>query len=84
MIDESMIRSKSSWCTFKQYMPAKPIKHGIKVFVLCDGASAFVYNFCVYQGASTGSTMEVVLDALITGNLVNSGRVLYTDNYYTS
>lgn len=86
-IDESMIRCKSRFVTWKQYMPLKPIKHGIKVFVLACGESGYVYNFDVYQGRqSSGSTsvMELVLGTLITGNLQGSGRILYTDNYYTS
>ena len=34
-IDESMIRYMGRAVSYVQYMPAKPIKHGIKVFCLC-------------------------------------------------
>ena len=49
-IDESMILCKSRFVSWKQYMPLKPIKHGIKVFVLACGETGYVYNFSVYQG----------------------------------
>lgn len=34
-IDESMIRYMGRAVSYVQYIPAKPIKHGIKVFALC-------------------------------------------------
>jgi hypothetical protein len=34
-VDESMIRYMGRAVSFVQYMPAKPIKHGIKVFCVC-------------------------------------------------
>jgi len=43
-----------------------------------------VYNFSVYQGKGSGSIMETVLDTVITGDLINSERILFVDNYYTS
>ena len=67
-----------------RYMPLKPIKHGIKVFVLACGETGYVYNFSVYQGKGSGSIMETVLDTVITGDLINSERILFVDNYYTS
>lgn len=83
-IDESMILCKSRFVDWKQYMPLKPIKHGIKVFVLACGETGFVYNFSVYQGKGNGNIMETVLSKVITGDLINSERILFVDNYYTS
>lgn len=85
-IDESMIKSKSRFVNFKQYMPLKPIKHGIKVFVLACGCSRYVYNWDVFQGRSStvSGALNLVVGRLITGNLIGSKRILYTDNYYTS
>ena len=39
-IDESMIKYCGKMVSWVQYMPAKPIKHGIKVFALCCSLSA--------------------------------------------
>jgi len=69
-------------------MPTKPIKHGIKVFVLCCAFSAIILSFKVYvgkyddsDGTSIGVCDKLVKDAKLTGA---RGRVLYTYSYYTS
>ena len=38
-IDESIIKYMGCAISFVQYMPAKPIKHGMKVFALCCAMS---------------------------------------------
>lgn len=84
-IDESMIRCKSMYVSFRQYNPMKPIKHGIKVFVLACATYAYVYNFRIYQGkGDCGTVMDIVLDKMMDGDMVGKNRVLFTDNWYTS
>jgi hypothetical protein len=41
-IDESMIRYMGRAVEYIQYMPAKPIKHGIKVWALCCGVTGIM------------------------------------------
>ena len=53
-IDESMIRYMGRAVAFVQYMPAKPIKHGIKVFAICCSMSAVLLGFKVYVGKEDG------------------------------
>ena len=48
-LDESMIGFKGS-IAFKQYMPKKPIKWGLKAFVLADSATGYAYNWRLYTG----------------------------------
>ena len=43
-IDEGMIAYKGR-LSFMQYMPAKPIKCGIKVWIRCDSKSAYLQQF---------------------------------------
>ena len=69
-------------------MPAKPIKHGIKVFCICCAVSAIILGFKVYCGKEDGEDNTAVKiceqlakEAGLTGA---RGRTLYTDNYYTS
>jgi len=88
-IDESMIRYMGRAVSYVQYMPAKPIKHGIKVFCLCYAFSAVLLSFEVYVGKEDSTNDNSAL--AVCGRLVddaglttNRGRVLYTDNYYTS
>jgi hypothetical protein len=43
-----MIAYNGRFCGFKQYLPAKPITHGIKVFVMCCAATHYILNWEVY------------------------------------
>ena len=87
-IDESMIRYMGRAISYVQYMLAKPIKHGIKVFVLCCAVSALILAFKVYVEKEDDSNISVaaVCDELcVDAGLTHQwGRVLYTENYYTS
>mgnify|MGYP000973096898 CR=1 FL=1 len=47
-LDKSMIKYCGRAVAFVQYMPAKPIKHGLKVFCLCCAYSAIMLSFEVY------------------------------------
>ena len=74
--------------SYVQYMPAKPIKHGIKVLALCCALSAVILLFKIYVGKeddSDGTAIGVGNDLIVDAGLSGQrGRVLYTDNYYTS
>lgn len=87
-IDESMIRYSGRAIAWVQYMPAKPIKHGIKLFVLCCSITAYCFAFEVYTGASEemdGSRLGIISRLLENGEFEKTpGRIMYTDNYYTS
>jgi len=89
MIDESMIRYIGRAVSYVQWMLAKPIKHGIKLFSLCYGVSAVILAFEVYVGKddeSKDKSALAVCDCLVddAGLTANRDRDLYTDNYYTS
>ena len=86
-IDESMIRYMGRAVNFVQYMPAKPIKHGIKVYAVCCAISRILLGYDVYLGKLNDdrSTIQVVEDLLQSSDLLGvQGRELFTDNYYTS
>eukprot|EP00956_Cyclotella_meneghiniana_P031351 scaffold82082_cov70-Cyclotella_meneghiniana.AAC.5 len=92
-IDESMIRYMGRAIAFIQYMPRKPIKHGIriKVFAVCCSYTGVLLGFEVYRGASavegTDNSAVAVVDRLLNdNNLTNNcrGRILYTDNWYST
>ena len=73
-----------------QYMPAKPVKWGVKVWVLCDSVNGYICTFDVYTGKDTsGATMHAHgLAYSIVMKLVQSylkkGHIIYTDNFYSS
>lgn len=90
-IDESMIRYMGRAVAFIQYMPHKPIKHGIKVFAVCCSYTGVLLGFEVYCGNCTPDDFDnsavAVDDRLLKdNNLTNNcrGRVLYTVNWYTT
>ena len=87
-VDESMIRYMGRAVEYVQYMPAKPIKHGIKVYAMCCAVSGIMIAWNVYTGAEEGvvnTTTKICADLAKQANIHNQkGRVLYTDNYYTS
>lgn len=48
--DEGMLASKHLYNCLRQYMPAKPTKWGVKVFMLCCSMTYICYNFEIYAG----------------------------------
>ena len=48
-VDEAMIKFQGR-SSLKQYMPMKPIKQGIKVWVLADSANGYFHKFDIYTG----------------------------------
>jgi len=85
-IDEQLIGFRGK-CPFRQYMPKKPNKYGIKFWVLCDSKNCYVWNIQVYTGKDIGQAPEkkqglrVVLD-LCTAAL--RGRNVTVDNFFAS
>ena len=49
-VDEAIIPFKGRM-SFKQYMKDKPVKHGIKVFVLADGKYDYIKKLQIYTGS---------------------------------
>lgn len=67
-VDEQMCSTKMRH-HLRQYMPNKPHKWGIKLFVLCD-SSGFAYRFEVYNGAGDNVVLPGCPDLGATSNVV--------------
>ena len=67
-------------------MPLKPITHGIKVFLLtCKNHTLGWEVFLGKNYKIDSSAFAIVLRLITNSNLtLQSGRILYTDNWYTS
>ncbi|KAJ8937597.1 hypothetical protein NQ314_011781 [Rhamnusium bicolor] len=71
---------------FRQYIKEKIHKFGIKTFKLCVNG-AYTYNMKIYCGTESENDWVLVADKVVLGlmnNLLDSGRILFTDNRYTS
>ena len=84
-IDEAMVKFQGRSC-LKQYMPAKPIKWGIKVWCRADAHNGYLCEYQVYTGRSEGVECglgkRVVLD--LSERLEGKKYHLYFDNFFTS
>jgi hypothetical protein len=85
-IDEQMIPFRGR-VSFRQYLPSKPDKYGMKLFLLCDCTTAYIFNGMPYLGRD-GNARHVGLAEHVVKALVeplhNSGINVTTDNWFTS
>ena len=77
----------NSRLAFRQYLPAKPIKWGVKVLVLAESDTGYLSRFQVYTGREPGGqerglTHRVVTD--LVDHLYGQYTQVYFDNFYTS
>lgn len=88
-IDEMMIGTRCR-VSFLQYIPKKPTRFGIKVWVLAEAKSGYVLDFQVYTGASDGEKTDksIGLGHKVVMQLMEAyqgkGHCLFIDNFYTS
>jgi hypothetical protein len=88
-IDEDMVPFKGR-LKFKQYIPSKRNRFGIKLFLICDCSTGFVLNFTVYTGSATELVRTSELDIpgsiamALAENYLDKGHVIYVDNWYSS
>ena len=84
-IDEAMVKFKGR-SSLKQYMPLKPTKRGIKVWVRSDSKTGYMCDFEVYTGRQ-GGTAEVGLGGNVvrrlSRDLVGTYCHLYMDNFFS-
>lgn len=85
-IDEAMIKWTGR-LSFKQYLPAKPIKRGIKVWMRCDSENAFLTDFDIYLGKGTANSEHGLghdVVTKLTRDLTGKYFRVFFDNYFTS
>lgn len=72
---------------FIQYMPKKPVKFGIKLWVLCDASTGYCLQFQIYTGKvenspEKGLARRVVFDLL--QRYLDKNYHVYYDNFYST
>jgi hypothetical protein len=85
-VDEAMIKFQGR-SSLKQYLPLKPIKRGIKVWVLADSSNGYFSRLEVYTGRK-GDNVEHGLGARVvrelTADFQGVWHRVYFDNFFTS
>lgn len=85
-VDEAMVAYRGR-LSFRQYIPAKPTKYGIKVWVRADPTNGYVNELQVYTGKENG-TAEVGLGARVVMDLTKSiqhkHHIINCDNFFSS
>ena len=89
-IDENLMLYKGR-LSFKQYIPSKRNRFGIKSYMLCDCKTGYVQDLIVYGGSSTiiesaitgiGKSGVIVLSLLKP--YLGKDHTVYLDNFYSS
>ena len=84
-VDEAMIKFQGC-SSLKQYMPAKPIKQGIKVWVLGDSSNGYFSHFDVYTGRKEDREVGLGTHVVktLTEDLKDKHHHVFFDNFLTS
>uniref|UniRef100_A0A9J8B5B7 PiggyBac transposable element-derived protein domain-containing protein n=1 Tax=Cyprinus carpio carpio TaxID=630221 RepID=A0A9J8B5B7_CYPCA len=88
-VDESLMKWKGR-LAFRQFIPSKRHRFGVKFFVLCDVLTGYVQDMIIYSGSTSdiqhyqglGISGSVVMTMLAP--YLKKGHVLYVDNWYSS
>ena len=84
-VDEAMVKFRGK-LAFRQYMPAKPTKYGIKVWARADSTNGYVSQIDVYVGKPVGGQRDVDLGRKVirkmTKNIEGKHHHVYFDNYF--
>lgn len=87
-IDEKLEAFRGK-CFFRQYIPSKPNKYGIKLYALVDARMYYTVNMEIYAGKQPAGQYEISnkpadvvkrLSSVICG----TGRNITVDNWFTS
>lgn len=87
-IDEMLVAFRGR-CKFRQYIPSKPAKYGIKIIALVDATNFYILNLEIYPGKQpagpfTASNKPFDVVNRIVGPISKSNRNLTFDNWFTS
>ncbi|XP_069701433.1 piggyBac transposable element-derived protein 4-like [Periplaneta americana] len=87
-VDEQLLAFRGR-CGFRQYIPSKPSKYGIKIFCLSDAKMFYTSNMEIYCGEQPDGPyqQENSADAVVlrlTEPIHGTGRNITADNWFTS
>ncbi|XP_042856157.1 uncharacterized protein LOC122242824 [Penaeus japonicus] len=89
---DAMVVAFRGKAPFRQYIPSKPAKYGIKIHSMCDAKTFYVCNMEIYAGlqpegpykADKGYNSAYAVVKRLTSPISGSARNVTFDNWYTS
>lgn len=84
-VDEQLVAFRGR-CPFKQYIPSKPAKYGIKIWTMCDSKTSYVLKAQIYTGKVSGAAPERNQGMRVVSDLTSElrGQNITCDNFFTS
>jgi len=85
-VDEAMIKFQGR-SSIKQYMPKKPTKRGIKVWVLADSTNGYFSRLQIYTGKKGNSTEHNLSSRVVkelTSDFQYKWHHVFFDNFFNS
>lgn len=85
-VDEAMIKFQGR-SSLKQFMPKKPVKRGIKVWVLGDSSNGYFSRLEVYTGKKPNSVEHNLGERVVkdlTKDFQNKRYSVFFDSFFTS
>ncbi|XP_068203998.1 piggyBac transposable element-derived protein 4-like [Palaemon carinicauda] len=89
-VDEQLLAFHGN-CPFRMYIPSKPAKYGIKLFLICDSKSKYMLRAIPYLGkedtqpqARGGINVGHKITKELTEPYHNRNRNVTTDNWFSS
>ncbi|XP_025991729.2 piggyBac transposable element-derived protein 4-like [Solenopsis invicta] len=84
-VDEQLVPFRGR-CPFKQYIPSKPARYGLKIWAVCDSQNAYTWNTQVYTGKAPNTRPEINQGKRVVLELTDGlqGRMVVADNFFTS
>jgi len=87
-IDEQLLPFRGR-CPFRQYIPSKPARYGIKTFALVDARTFYTYNLETYLGKQPDPSFQLIncpedVVLRLIEPIKGSGRNITADNWFSS
>ena len=92
-VDEQLLAFRGR-CLFRVYIPSKPAKYGLKLFMVCDADTLYCLNALPDLGKASTDKLNLpkskkqghhfTMELLESGGLIMDGRTTTLDNWFTS
>ena len=84
-VDEQLVPFRGR-CKFRQYIPSKPAKYGLKIWITADVETSYAWKCQIYTGKAAGSAAEVGQGKRVVLEMTEGlqGITVTCDNLFTS